>query len=51
MDHLELTEDESMYLEVLLNRMIGTGQLIGVEEGENQAQPILKKLEDLVYEV
>lgn len=47
MGQIELTSDEIMYLEATLRRMQGTGEPIGLEEGEDLAQSILDKLEDL----
>jgi len=44
---VKLTMDEILYLEATLREMQGTGQPIGLKEGEDLAQSILDKLEEI----
>jgi hypothetical protein len=44
---IELTMDEVLYLEETLRRIQGTGEPIGFKDGEDLAQSILDKLEEV----
>jgi len=44
---IELTMDEILYLEATLRRMQGEGGPIGLREGQDLAQDILNKLEQI----
>ena len=47
MKKVELTMDEILYLEETLRRIQGVGDPVGFKEGEDLAQSILDKLEEL----
>ena len=47
MEIIELSLDEVIYLENTLRMIQGTGQPIGLKEGEDLAQSILDKLEEI----
>lgn len=47
MEYIKLTMEEVLYLEETLRRIQGMGEPIGFKEGEDLAQKILDKLEEI----